>query len=340
MRRYNNTAVAKFDTEQNGNALSFATVTVRDSVTGSPATIYSDNGSTQKSNPLNADADGNYFFYVKNGRYNITINEGQESAYVIEDESIFDESTTDSIDKNYRLELIAHRGFRDSFPQNTMLAFTSAIRAGADSLECDVQISADGVPFVFHDTTVDALTNGTGTFTSLSSSYIESLKLTQTQGTFLDEVPIPRLSEVLLYCTRAGINIYPEIKGYRTAADISIIVGLINSYGMQDRTVLQSFVYSDLEAVRSYSNTIAIGYLGSSTNTTEYQGYIEGLSVLGNAWLLWNYNSLIAVPAIKSYADGFNVKVGSWTVNDGFSARQLMEQGIRHIMSDVQLEVV
>lgn len=49
------------------------------------------------------------------------------------------------------LELVAHRGDAFDFPENTLEAFDSAVRAGLRHLECDVQLAADGTAFVVHD---------------------------------------------------------------------------------------------------------------------------------------------------------------------------------------------
>lgn len=51
-------------------------------------------------------------------------------------------------------ELIAHRGYAEAYPENTLPAFTAAIKAGARFLECDVQLSSDLVPVLFHDLTL------------------------------------------------------------------------------------------------------------------------------------------------------------------------------------------
>lgn len=48
-------------------------------------------------------------------------------------------------------ELIAHRGYARHFPENTLVAFAAAVHAGARYIETDVQLSADGVPVLFHD---------------------------------------------------------------------------------------------------------------------------------------------------------------------------------------------
>jgi len=48
--------------------------------------------------------------------------------------------------------IIAHRGASASAPENTLAAFRAAVDAGADGIEFDVQLAADGVPVVIHDT--------------------------------------------------------------------------------------------------------------------------------------------------------------------------------------------
>lgn len=51
-------------------------------------------------------------------------------------------------------ELIAHRGYAYAYPENTLPAFAAAIKAGAQYVECDVQLSSDRVPVLFHDHTL------------------------------------------------------------------------------------------------------------------------------------------------------------------------------------------
>jgi len=58
--------------------------------------------------------------------------------------------------------IIAHRGDSANAPENTMAAFRLALEKGADGIELDVMLSADGVPVVIHDSTVDRTTNGSG----------------------------------------------------------------------------------------------------------------------------------------------------------------------------------
>jgi glycerophosphoryl diester phosphodiesterase len=54
-------------------------------------------------------------------------------------------------------ELVAHRGYALRYPENTLAAFEAAISAGARFVECDVQLSADGVPVLMHDRTLERM---------------------------------------------------------------------------------------------------------------------------------------------------------------------------------------
>jgi glycerophosphoryl diester phosphodiesterase len=70
---------------------------------------------------------------------------------------------------------IAHQGGEDEFPSNTMYAFKSALKAGADMLELDVGVTKDDQVVVVHDTTLDRTTSGTGTIASHTLAQIEKL---------------------------------------------------------------------------------------------------------------------------------------------------------------------
>ena len=71
--------------------------------------------------------------------------------------------------------VIAHRGNSAVAPQNTLAAFEAAWRAGAGSIELDVQLTADGEVVVIHDDTVDATTDGTGALAGLSLADVRAL---------------------------------------------------------------------------------------------------------------------------------------------------------------------
>ena len=57
---------------------------------------------------------------------------------------------------------IAHRGAGKLAPENTLAAFRVGASHGYRAFECDVKLSADGVPFLLHDTTLQRTTDGHG----------------------------------------------------------------------------------------------------------------------------------------------------------------------------------
>lgn len=58
---------------------------------------------------------------------------------------------------------IAHRGAGKLAPENTLAAFRLGAQHGYRMFECDAKLSADGVPFLLHDATLERTTNGRGT---------------------------------------------------------------------------------------------------------------------------------------------------------------------------------
>ncbi len=98
---------------------------------------------------------------------------------------------------------IAHRGFTQEFPGNTVEAFEAAIGLGADALECDVQETADGRFVVFHDEEIDDKRLG-----ELSASQVKGIRL---GGGYR----VPMLEDVLALC-RHRIGMVLEVKRLRS----------------------------------------------------------------------------------------------------------------------------
>lgn len=86
----------------------------------------------------------------------------------------------------------AHRGLHGTgVPENSLAAARAAMARGF-GMECDVQLSRDGVPYVFHDARLDRMTQRAGPFHALDTDAIAALRL---KGS--DE-PVPRLSDLLM----------------------------------------------------------------------------------------------------------------------------------------------
>lgn len=109
--------------------------------------------------------------------------------------------------------IFAHRGASGLFPEHSRAAYQRAIEEGADGLEIDLHLTADGEPVCFHDATVDRTSNGTGAVAELSLAELRSLDVTSWKTPRLPAEYGPRhqqlmtLSDVLEMLLDAGRDI-------------------------------------------------------------------------------------------------------------------------------------
>src|SRR5213594_2742943 len=85
--------------------------------------------------------------------------------------------------------VISHAACGGHAPENTLVGVRKALDLKADGIEIDVQASADGVPVLMHDLTVDRTTNGSGEVAKLSLEQLRALDA--------GDEPVPTLADVL-----------------------------------------------------------------------------------------------------------------------------------------------
>ncbi|KRF64363.1 hypothetical protein ASG99_21265 [Bacillus sp. Soil768D1] len=121
----------------------------------------------------------------------------------ITDSKKFDKLHSKLLDhrKNAPLMITAHRGQWREYPENSLGAIKEAIKDGAEIVEIDVMLTADGVPVLMHDTTVDRTTNGTGKVSDFTLAEIKELRLKEGLGgktAKLTDYTVPTLEEAML----------------------------------------------------------------------------------------------------------------------------------------------
>ncbi|RIQ13254.1 glycerophosphodiester phosphodiesterase [Jiangella rhizosphaerae] len=160
--------------------------------------------------------------------------------------------------------VVAHRGYSSVAPENTLAAVESALRSGADYVEVDVASSADGVPIILHDNTLDRTTDGTGALPTVTSDYIEGLDAgSWFSGAFLGQ-PVPTLLDVLELVKGRAPVLLLEVKGPETYAELEVIVGQLRDEGLIEQTILQSFDVQVLRDVRAIEPELRLALLRSS----------------------------------------------------------------------------
>jgi len=93
--------------------------------------------------------------------------------------------------------LIAHRGYTKHYPENTLLGVQAALQVGARYLEIDIQLTAEGIPVLFHDEELQRTTGSQGAITEISLNQVHTQKVENGKRSLsnLESVHITTLSE-------------------------------------------------------------------------------------------------------------------------------------------------
>lgn len=143
---------------------------------------------------------------------------------------------------------IAHRGASDKVPENTLIAFERALELGADAIECDVHLSADGEVVVIHDATVDRTTDGQGAAAEMTLEELRRLDAGSWKGSRFAGQRIPTLGEVA-DLVRERACLFVEVKGF--SPDLPRrLVEVLREKGFGERAWLFTAERDTLEELR------------------------------------------------------------------------------------------
>lgn len=167
------------------------------------------------------------------------------------------------IDKEKPL-IMAHRGNRARFPENTLASFAQAIKDGADILETDLHLSADDELICIHDGTVDRTTNMTGLVQDKTVSDLKSMNIIDAQS-FETDLKIPLLSETISLIPD-NVALALELKSDRfLEAEVCKKLAVELEHGhILDRTICLSFSYQRLQSVRATIPSLPLGWISMS----------------------------------------------------------------------------
>lgn len=148
------------------------------------------------------------------------------------------------IKHNGKMSVAGHRGDSQHFKENTMTAFISAYEKGADMIETDVRLTRDLVPVLMHDESVDRTTDGCGKVRDMTLG--ELLRLNA--GTPEKPESVPLFEDFIAWISKTELTLNIEIKEYnvndnkeRCELCIEKVIELVESYGMTDRILINSF---------------------------------------------------------------------------------------------------
>jgi glycerophosphoryl diester phosphodiesterase len=145
--------------------------------------------------------------------------------------------------------IAGHRGDRANFPENTLPALAGVLNGDFDFVETDIQLTADGIPILFHDETLERTTNGVGVVADLTLAEIKLLDAGSWYSAEFRGETVPTLAEFLDIFTNSEKTALLELKGIWTEDQVRTITALIYARGVQNRVIFEAFDYPTLESL-------------------------------------------------------------------------------------------
>jgi Glycerophosphoryl diester phosphodiesterase len=210
------------------------------------------------------------------------------------------------------MDCIAHRGFREVNPENTLAAVESAVAVGADAIELDIRRCGSGDLVVVHDETVDRVTGTSGPVSGLSAATLRELSVLDSgEG-------VPRLGAVCR-ATPPDVRLNLELKERDIAADA---VETVRQHGHEP------IISSQSTAALTEVESVPRGYVFHDEPETRLREATDlGCTAVHPHWHLCTDPFLAA-------ARERDLAVRAWTVTEQTVATDLASAGVDGLIAD------
>jgi glycerophosphoryl diester phosphodiesterase len=233
----------------------------------------------------------------------------------------------------------AHRGGAALWPENSLLAFRSALALGVDALEFDLHLTADGEVVVLHDPTLDRTSTGNGSVRDLKLANLADIRLKTREGAVTGE-RVPTFAQVLDLVAPTSAEILPEIKvdanRQRYDGIEEKVLALIRARSLMARTTIQAFQVETIRRVRELepkARTMLLVARGDvERDRARPAEAVRRARELGATDLGMNHRLLDA--DVMSAARAAGIRVSAWTVNEEADIRRMIDLGVDVVMSD------
>ncbi len=227
---------------------------------------------------------------------------------------------------------IAHRGAGKLAPENTLAALRVGASHGYRAFECDVKLSADGVPFLLHDAELERTSSGTGVASESNWSELSRLDAGGWHSRGFAGEPLPSLDGTAAYCIRNGFALNIEIKPTpgdeaRTGRVVATEAARLWA-GQTVPPLLSSFQPDALQTARDAAPALPRALLIDTLR----DGWFAQAQALGCVAVVTHFRIMDAALIAKLH--GAEIRAIVYTVNDAAEARRLTALGIDGIITD------
>jgi len=239
--------------------------------------------------------------------------------------------------------VVAHRGASAAEAENTLQAFEKAIASGADVVEFDVRMSADGVAVVMHDPDVGRTTDGHGLVRDLRLAQIKRLRIEASDG---GAAEVPTLEETLRCCSgRVAVDV--EIKNIpgepdfdaESEAAVEATLRTLEEVAFSGRVLVSSFNPFSIARSRTLAPEVPTGLL--SDRDVEARAAADYARAQGHPWVLPFFEQVqVAGPSLVAEVHATGMLLGTWITDDPAVATALMASGVDAVATNDPAAVV
>ncbi|QHJ00601.1 glycerophosphodiester phosphodiesterase [Xylophilus rhododendri] len=227
---------------------------------------------------------------------------------------------------------VAHRGAGKLAPENTLAAFRLGAAHGWRMFECDAKLSADGVVFLLHDSTLERTTDGQGTAGERPWSALSQLDAGSWHSRAYAGEPLATLENLARYCLRNGYLLNIEIKptpGLERATGEAVAELAARLWSEAPvAPLLTSFKPDSLEGARAAAPQLPRGLLLEALN----EGWLDQARALECVAVVNRHTAWTAEAVAQTRSAG--LKALTYTVNEREDAQRLMGFGVDGIITD------
>lgn len=225
----------------------------------------------------------------------------------------------------------AHRGFSLDGLENSMAAFRAAVELGTVHLETDVHTTADGVLLVFHDESLDRVTDSAGRISELTAEDVAKARIKGLE-------PVPTFDELVAAFPQGRLNL--DVKDWNSVVPVAEAIG---KHGIHDRVLVTSFSDRRRRAVlRRLGRRVATSagslltavfvFLGPVLPAVLARKLLAGVDVFQVPARYGRFPVVTSGFVRRAHKAGLQVHV--WTINEPAEMERLLDLGVDGIVSD------
>ena len=227
-----------------------------------------------------------------------------------------------------RMMVFAHRGASGAAPENTMAAFEQASEKGADGIELDVHMSADGEVVVIHDARLERTSDGSGEVAYMNYAELEKFDMgAKWKGSPWGFQRIPLLEEVISLAKSTDMMLNIELKGYKANPRLAEATAkIVQENGFEADVIFSSFDIGQLRRTKVALPQARLAYITFFPPQPQ-------LGVAEDLWGCHPNHSLTTKLSVRKWQEaGMHVQL--WTVNSKEAILRAIRIGVDGIITN------